>query len=131
MTYAFPQSDKMLALIARRFRLLGEPYRLRILQMLESQERTVGNIVRLLDGNQPNVSKHLQMLHDGGLVSRRREGTSIYYGIADPMVIQLCEIVCRSTAERAREEFDDLNVVPVSSKRTKVQVEPRKTGRFG
>jgi DNA-binding transcriptional ArsR family regulator len=117
MKYPFPQSEKMLALIARRFRLLGEPYRLRILQTLEPRERTVGEIVRLLDGNQPNVSKHLQMLHDGGLVSRRREGTSIYYGIADPMVVQLCELVCRSAADKAREEFEDLRTVPVGMKR--------------
>ena len=117
MEYSFPQSDKMLELIARRFRLLGEPYRLRILHVLESEERTVGEIVALLEGNQPNISKHLQMLHDGGLVSRRREGTSIYYGIADPMVIQLCNLVCRSAAEKAREELNDLRAVPASIKR--------------
>ena len=119
MEYRFPQSDKMLELIARRFRLLGEPYRLRILHVLESQEKTVGDIVALLEGNQPNISKHLQMLHDGGLVSRRREGTSIYYGIADPMVIQLCNLVCRSAAEKAREEFNGLRTVPASIQRNR------------
>ena len=113
----FPQSDKMIALIARRFRMLGEPYRLRLLQLLESGDKTVGELVKMLDGNQPNVSKHLQMLHDSGLVSRRRNGTSIYYGIADPMIFKLCELVCRSTADKAREDFDELNVVPVSSER--------------
>lgn len=116
---SFPQSDKMIELVARRFRMLGEPYRLRLLQVLESGDRTVGELVKALDGNQPNVSKHLQMLHDAGLVSRRREGTSIYYGIADPMVFKLCQLVCRSTAEKAREEFDELNTVPVSSRRIK------------
>ena len=119
MEYSFPQSDKMLELIARRFRLLGEPYRLRILHVLESQEKTVGEIVAVLEGNQPNISKHLQMLHDGGLVSRRREGTSIYYGIADPMVIQLCNLVCRSAAEKAREEFNDLRTASASIKRNR------------
>lgn len=116
---SFPQSDKMIELVARRFRMLGEPYRLRLLQVLESGDRTVGELVKALDGNQPNVSKHLQMLHDAGLVSRRREGTSIYYGIADPMVFKLCQLVCRSTAEKAREELDELNTVPVSSRRIK------------
>lgn len=109
MAFALQQSDKMLSLIARRFKMLGEPYRLRILQVLEEGEKTVGDLVQSLDGKQPNVSKHLQMLHEAGLVGRRREGTSIFYGIADPMVIELCELVCRSTAERAREEFDELN----------------------
>lgn len=113
MAEVFPQTDKMLELVARRFRMLGEPYRLRLLHALESRDRTVGDLVMALDGNQPNVSKHLHMLHEAGLVSRRREGTSIYYGIADPMIFKLCELVCRSTADRAREEYDELNTVPM------------------
>ncbi|MHB8303235.1 MAG: ArsR/SmtB family transcription factor [Acidobacteriaceae bacterium] len=99
--------------------MLGEPYRLRLLQILEPGEKTVGELVSALDGNQPNVSKHLQMLHDAGLVGRRREGTSIYYGIADPMVFKLCDLVCQSAAEKAREEFDQLQAVSISSKRNK------------
>jgi DNA-binding transcriptional ArsR family regulator len=101
-------SDKMMDLVARRFRTLGEPYRLRILQKLESGEKTVGELVGELDGNQPNVSKHLQILHDAGLVSRRRVGTSIFYAISDPMVFKLCELVCRSTAQRSQREFEEL-----------------------
>lgn len=116
MKSSLQQSDKMLALIARRFKMLGEPYRLRLLQVLEEGEKTVGDLVVALDGNQPNISKHLQMLHDAGLVSRRREGTSIYYAIADPMVTKLCELVCRSASERAREEYDDLRA-PVRRRR--------------
>lgn len=121
----------MIELIGRRFRLLGEPFRLRLLQLLESQERTVGEMVALLGGNQPNISKHLQMLHDGGLVSRRREGTSIYYGIADPVVIQLCELVCKSAAEKAREEFDTLHAELAPAKLTKEIVQPRKSRQNG
>jgi DNA-binding transcriptional ArsR family regulator len=102
-------TDKMTALIARRFRMLGEPFRLRLLQALQDGELTVGDLVAALDGNQPNVSKHLQMLHDAGIVSRRRDGTSIYYAIADPMIFKLCDLVCQSAAEKAREDFDDLH----------------------
>ena len=101
-------SDKMLALVARRFRTLGEPYRLRILQELESGERSVGDLVSALDGNQPNVSKHLQILFDAGLIGRRREGTSILYAISDPMVFKLCALVCRGEADRSRREFVEL-----------------------
>jgi DNA-binding transcriptional ArsR family regulator len=101
-------SDKMMELIARRFRTLGEPYRLRILQQLEFGEKTVTELVAELDGNQPNVSKHLQLLHDAGLVSRRKVGTSIYYTISDPMVFQLCELVCRSTTDQLQRDFEDL-----------------------
>jgi DNA-binding transcriptional ArsR family regulator len=101
-------SDKMMELVARRFRTLGEPVRLRLLQQLESGEKTVGELVEALDGNQPNVSKHLTVLYDAGLVSRRREGTSIFYAICDPMVFRLCELVCRSETRRSQREFEAL-----------------------
>jgi DNA-binding transcriptional ArsR family regulator len=102
-------SGKMLDVVARRFRTLGEPYRLRILQELESGEKSVGELVATLDGNQPNVSKHLQILFDAGLIGRRREGTSIFYAISDPMVFRLCALVCSSEAEKSRREFEELS----------------------
>lgn len=101
-------SDKMIELVARRFRTLGEPVRLRLLQVLESQERTVGELAEALDGNQPNVSKHLQILYDAGLVSRRRQGTSIIYAISDPMVFKLCDLVCRSATKQSRAQFEEI-----------------------
>ena len=101
-------TDKMLELIARRFRTLGEPLRLRILQELEAGEVSVGDLVDALDGNQPNISKHLQILFDAGLVSRRREGTSIYYAISDPMIFKLCALVCHSESEKSRRDFEEL-----------------------
>lgn len=101
-------SDQMLALVARRFRMLGEPQRLRILQVLEAGDATVGEIVEALSGNQPNISKHLQALHEAGLVGRRREGNSIYYSIADPVIFKLCALVCRSAEEDARARLADL-----------------------
>ena len=101
-------SDQMIDLVAHRFRMLGEPQRLRILQVLEGGERTVGDIVEALEGNQPNISKHLQALNQSGLVDRRREGNSIYYAIADPVVFELCALVCHSAAEDARERLESL-----------------------
>ncbi len=95
-------SDQMLDVIARRFRILGEPQRLRILQVLEAGEHTVGSLVTKLRGNQPNISKHLQALYDAGLVGRKRDGNSIIYFISDPVVFKLCELVCRSAAKDAR-----------------------------
>ncbi len=100
--------DKMLDVVTRRFRTLGEPYRLRIVQELEAGEKSVGDPVAALDGNQPNVSKHLQILSGAGLVGRRREGTSVFYAISDPMVFKLCALVCSSEAEKSRREFEDL-----------------------
>ena len=92
---------RIIDLIARRFQVLGEPYRLRILHVLQSGTMTVTQIVDHLDGNQPNISKHLQILFDAGLVSRKRSGNNISYSIADPVVFRLCELVCRSTVRQA------------------------------
>ncbi len=92
---------KMIELVARRFQILGEPCRLRILQALQQRPMTVNQVVDALDGNQPNISKHLQILFDAGLVGRERSGNCVLYSIADPAVFKLCELVCRSTAQRA------------------------------
>ncbi|MDE3105719.1 MAG: helix-turn-helix transcriptional regulator [Acidobacteriota bacterium] len=101
-------SDRTLELVARRFRYLGEPFRLRILQSLSRGEKTVGQLVEDLDANQPNVSKHLQMLLEAGLVSRRKEGTSRVYSMGDPMLLTLCDLVCRSARERTEEDLAEL-----------------------
>lgn len=95
-------SDTMTEVVAQRFRLLGEPMRLRILQLLERGELPVNEIVEQLKSSQPNISKHLQALCQGGLIKRRRNGLNIYYAIADPMVFKLCDLVCRSATEQTR-----------------------------
>lgn len=109
MKSALPMTDKMMELIAQRFRILGEPFRLRLLQVLQAGERSVGELVAELDGNQPNVSKHLHILHDGGLVGRRRDGTSILYSIADPMVFELCALVCRRETQKSLRGYEELS----------------------
>jgi DNA-binding transcriptional ArsR family regulator len=76
--------------------------RLKLLQLLEPGEHSVGQLVDLVGGNQPNVSRHLQVLHEGGLVARRRDGGNVFYSIADPVVFELCDLVCRSAAQQAR-----------------------------
>jgi len=93
--------EKMVELVARRFQILGEPCRLRILQTLQGGAMTVNRIVSELDGNQPNISKHLQILFDAGLVGRARSRNSVFYSVADPVVFKLCDLVCRSTARHA------------------------------
>lgn len=112
----FAGNERMTEIVARRFRALGEPYRLRLLQVLETGEKTVGELVAALGGNQPNTSKHLQILYSAGVLSRRREGTSIRYAISDPVVLKLCELVCKGAASRSRAEFEELNAKAVVSK---------------
>lgn len=81
-------------LVAERFRALGEPMRLRLLDALRAGEQSVGDLVERTGGGQANVSKHLQILLAGGLVARRKEGTTVLYQLADLSVFQLCDIVC-------------------------------------
>ena len=91
--------------VARFFAALAGPARLRMLEAMRESERSVGELVSLTGFTQPNVSKHLAVLSQAGLVARTRRGTSIYYSIADPRVYKLCELVCtqigRQYAERS------------------------------
>ncbi|HEY8369267.1 MAG TPA: metalloregulator ArsR/SmtB family transcription factor, partial [Thermodesulfobacteriota bacterium] len=89
-----------LELVAARFRALGEPVRLRLLQRLQDGEAQVSELARHIGTTQPNVSKHLKVLQDAGLVVRRQEKTSAFYSIADPVVFTLCELVCSGIRER-------------------------------
>lgn len=80
--------------IAQRFRVLSDPMRLKILHELATDELTVTDIVERTGGSQSNISKHLSTLLSHGLVSRRRQGTSAFYSVADPSIFQLCDQVC-------------------------------------
>lgn len=85
--------------IAERFKALGDPMRLRLLQALRGGERSVGDLAERTGGGQANVSKHLQVLFQQGYVDRRKEGTTIWYRITDPEVFTMCELVCGGLEE--------------------------------
>ena len=84
----------LLEQVAERFRALGEPVRLALLDALRKGEQTVGELVEATGHGQANVSRHLGVLHAAGLVSRRRGGTFVHYAVADPGVYDLCDLVC-------------------------------------
>jgi DNA-binding transcriptional ArsR family regulator len=88
-------TDYQYEAIAERFRLLGEPMRLRILMALRQGELTVTDLVNATGGNQANISRHLNTLRTSAVVSRRKEGTWVYYSIADESVFDLCALVCK------------------------------------
>jgi ArsR family transcriptional regulator len=90
----FPLSETGYEMIAGYFRVLADPLRLKLLNTLQGGEHTVAQLMAATGGNQANVSKHLRVLLDAGLVVRRKEGTNAWYGIGDPAVYALCEIVC-------------------------------------
>ena len=84
----------VLVLVAERFKALAEPARLHILARLRRGEMTVTELVDQTALGQANVSKHLQLLHTLGFVSRRKDGLFVYYALADKGVFQLCDIMC-------------------------------------
>lgn len=109
-----PLTDKAREKVAARFRCLGEPMRLRILERLFAGPATVGEIVEAVGGTQANVSKHLSVLRSADLVSSEREkGSSrVAYAIADPRLEALCSLVCAGVESRAREEAEALIGTP-------------------
>lgn len=88
--------------VADFFRAFSEATRLALLQELKDRPRTVGELVDALPSTQANVSKQLKILHAAGLVERRKEGTSVYYSICEPMVMELCRIACDKLNRNAR-----------------------------
>jgi DNA-binding transcriptional ArsR family regulator len=80
--------------VARLFAVLSEPSRLVLLQSLHGGGLTVSELVKAAGMKQANVSKHLAVLHDHQLVRRQRDGASVRYEIADPMIFALCNLVC-------------------------------------
>ena len=94
--------DDLVELIARRFRALGEPMRIRLLERLRAGEATVGELSDALSASQQNVSKHLAILAEVGVLGRRKEGNRVYYRIVDPGVFAMCEQVCGSLQQQLR-----------------------------
>ena len=102
MPHSLP--PEILDLIAERFRVLAEPARLRILNVLLDGERTVSDLVDETGLHQANVSKHLSLLRSSNFVDRRKEGLYAYYSVSDPSVGVLCEIMCGRLEEQAAEQ---------------------------
>jgi DNA-binding transcriptional ArsR family regulator len=89
-----PVSEEMLQLIASRFKVLAEPMRLRILHAVQPGEQTVTRIIEITGASQANVSKHLAVLTRAEMVGRRKEGLNVFYSITDPVIFELCDLVC-------------------------------------
>ena len=90
-------------MVAARFRILGEPIRIRLLQEMHEGERNVTELVNAVGSTQPNVSKHLGVLLGERMVIRRRAGSHAFYRIADPALIDLCDQVCAGVRDELRE----------------------------
>jgi DNA-binding transcriptional ArsR family regulator len=86
--------------VAAYFQALSEPTRLQILNQLRQQARSVGELAGLCGYSSANISRHLALLAQQGLVSRETRGNSAYFHITDPAVYRLCDLVCGSIARQ-------------------------------
>jgi DNA-binding transcriptional ArsR family regulator len=98
-----PLSDQLVETIARRFRILAEPMRIKLLDRMRDGGVTVCELVEATGSSQQNVSKHLRVLLDAGFVAREQDGNFARYSIADDTVFALCEQVCGGLRERLAE----------------------------
>jgi DNA-binding transcriptional ArsR family regulator len=107
VTVPHPLPDQLVELIARRFRVLGEPMRIKLLDRLREDSATVSELQEATGASQQNVSKHLSILLGAGVVTRTKEGTASRYAIADEGVFALCEQVCGGL----RQQLDELDAL--------------------
>jgi DNA-binding transcriptional ArsR family regulator len=99
-----PVPSEVIQPIAEYFSILSEPMRLRILNLLEDGEKCVQELVDATQTSQANVSKHLKVMLQAGIISRRPKGTSAYYDVEDPLIFELCHLVCNRLAERIEQQ---------------------------
>jgi DNA-binding transcriptional ArsR family regulator len=96
MALSHPLPEGFAELVAQRFRVLGDPMRIRLLNRLRCGEATVQELTLELGTTQQNVSKHLGVLLQAGMVGRRKSGNFAFYRIVDESVFAICEAVCGS-----------------------------------
>jgi DNA-binding transcriptional ArsR family regulator len=104
MQQAKPVPQEVVQQLAAYFSILSEPMRLRILNLLRERERCVQELVEATATSQANVSKHLKVMLQAGILSRRSEGTSAYYKVEDKLIFDLCNLVCDRLATRIEQQ---------------------------
>lgn len=111
-------SPTALGLMASFFKVLSEASRLQIVCALKAGPKNVTEIIETTGLGQANVSKHLKMLAQAGIVSRQAQGVCAYYQISNPFIFELCELVCDALSiqiEHQNEQFEELGVMLQSS----------------
>ena len=106
MALPHPLPDEVAELIARRFKLLAEPTRIKLLDRLHEGEVSVQELADAVGTTQQNVSKHLVALAEAGVLGRRKQGNFVFYRVVDADIWRLCEDVCGSVERRLGELRD-------------------------
>ncbi|MCW6036618.1 metalloregulator ArsR/SmtB family transcription factor [Spirulina subsalsa FACHB-351] len=99
-----PIPQEVVQQLSEYFGILSEPMRLRILSLLREEEKCVQELVEATQTSQANVSKHLKVMLQAGILTRRTEGTSAYYRVEDPLTFELCNLVCNRLAARIEQQ---------------------------
>jgi DNA-binding transcriptional ArsR family regulator len=106
-------SEDALKMLAERFKVFSEPMRLKLIYSLMDGEKSVSELVQDTGGLQANVSKHLGMLLDAGVVGRRKQGLNAYYRITDESIYELCALACGSIQNRLAADLDSFSAFAV------------------
>jgi DNA-binding transcriptional ArsR family regulator len=117
METAKPVPQEVVQQVSEYFSVLGEPMRLRILNLLRDGEKCVQDLVEATATSQANVSKHLKVMLQAGILSRRSEGTSAYYSVEDDLIFELCNLVCDRLATRIEQQARHFRDFSLTGKR--------------
>ena len=109
-----PVSTDVVQQVAAYFSILSEPMRLKILNLLRDGEKCVQDLVEATATSQANVSKHLKVMMQAGILSRRAEGTAAYYSVTDDLTYELCTLVCDRLATRIEEQAKSIRAFSLS-----------------
>jgi ArsR family transcriptional regulator len=104
--------DRVFDSAAELFSILATPVRLKIISAVCQEEKNVSQLLELIDTTQPNMSQHLGTLYRSGILSKRRDGTQIYYRLQSERVATLCRAVCTQVAI----ELDSTDEVEVADR---------------
>ena len=122
-------SEELFEPVAERLRILADPTRLRILNLLRESESCVLEIVRRVGASQPNVSRHLALLLRAGIVTKRQEGRRVHYRVLDPFVERICEAICGSLEAHVQRQVRRLPAATVNGGGRTSMSPPRPTTR--
>ena len=109
-------SEAVVEQVANYFRVLGEPMRLRLLNVLRDGERCVQDLVDETETSQANVSKHLKVMLQAGILAKRSQGTQAFYRVTDDLIFELCNLVCDRLASRIEQQALHFRTFNLASK---------------
>lgn len=97
--------DRVLDFKAKIFKVIGDPNRIKILEILREGANCQCEIIPLIEQSQPTVSRHLKLLEDGGLIQSTKDGTKVFYNVVDPHIFNLIDSIDKNMIELISQEL--------------------------